>query len=384
MFSVLTLNKISETGTGILSGYNIASECADPDGIILRSFNMHDMELSDSVKAIARAGAGTNNIPVDKYAEKGVVVFNTPGANANAVKELVIASLFLSCRKIYQGISWAQSLKGQDGVAKTVEKGKGEFVGPEVMGKKIGVIGLGAIGVMVANTCKSLGMEVIGYDPYLSVDSAWSLSRSVNKASGLDSIFAECDFISIHIPLNDETKGMFNDEVFDKCKDGLRLLNFSRGELVDNTSIKKAVEGGKVACYVTDFPNEDLLGVDNIVTIPHLGASTPESEENCAVMAANQLKDYLEHGNIVNSVNYPNCSLPYAGKKRICILHLNKPNVVGPITTAVANSNLNIDNMINKSKGSYGYTIIDIDQSQVGSAADDIAALEGVLKVRVI
>lgn len=386
MFNILTLNNISDIGTSNLpkDNYTILSECENPDGIMLRSFNMHEMEIPQSVKAVARAGAGVNNIPIDKCSEKGIVVFNTPGANANAVKELVIASLLLSSRKIAQGISWAQSLKGQEGVAKAVEKGKAAFVGPEIMGKKLGVIGLGAIGVLVANSCKSLGMEVVGYDPYLSVEGAWSLSRSVQKAESLDALYAQCDYITVHIPLNNDTKGMFNDELFAKVKKGLRLLNFSRGELVDDNAVKRAIENGSVSCYVTDFPNENLLGVDGVIPVPHLGASTPESEDNCAVMAALELKDYLEFGNIKNSVNFPDCELPFTGRKRFCILHKNVPNVVGPITTAVAKANLNIDNMINKSKALYACTMIDVDQKDINNAVEEIMKVDGVVSVRVI
>ncbi|MDR1689819.1 MAG: 3-phosphoglycerate dehydrogenase, partial [Clostridiales bacterium] len=297
MYNILTLNKIAEIGTEKLpkETYSVSSECENPDAIMLRSFNMHETQLPKNLKAVARAGAGTNNIPIDKCSESGVVVFNTPGANANAVKELVIASLFLTCRKIYQGINWAQTLKGEgDKVPALVEKGKAQFAGPEIAGKKLGVIGLGAIGGLVANACRDLGMEVLGCDPFISVEGAWGLSRGVHKAANYEEIYAQCDYITIHVPYNDQTRGMFNAEVFGKVKKGLTLLNFSRGELVDNGAVKEALANGSLSCYVTDFPNDELLGADGVIAVPHLGASTYEAEDNCAVMAALQLKDYLE------------------------------------------------------------------------------------------
>jgi len=386
MFNILTLNNISAAGTALLpkENYSLLTECKNPDGILVRSFNMHEMEIPKSVKAIARAGAGTNNIPVDRCTEAGIVVFNTPGANANAVKELVIAALLLSSRKIYQGISWAQTLKGQKDIEKLVEKGKAVFAGPEIAGKKIGVIGLGAIGVLVANTCRSLGMEVIGHDPFLSVNSAWNLSRYVQKADRLDDIYESCDYITVHVPLSTETNFMFNDELFAKVKKGLKLVNFSRGELVDDTAVKNALQNGALGCYVTDFPNENLLGTDGVITIPHLGASTPESEDNCAAMAATQLKDYLEYGNIKNSVNFPDCVLSYTGRKRFCVLHQNIPATVAPITATVAKANLNIDNMINKSKDTVACTMIDVDQDDVKNAAEEIMKIDGIISVKVI
>ncbi len=387
MYKILTLNKISDIGLCNLpkENYEILSEEKNPDGILLRSYSMHEMELPDSLQAVARAGAGVNNIPIEKCSEKGIVVFNTPGANANAVKELVIAGLLLSSRKISQGISWAQSLKGETGVAKLVEKGKGEFVGPEITGKKLGVIGLGAIGVLVANSCHSLGMEVYGFDPFISVDAAWSLSRGVTKASSLEEIYQNCDYITIHVPLNDKTEKMINSRVLETMKKGVRILNFSRGELVCNVGIKKAIDDGTVSSYVTDFPTEELLGCDNIITIPHLGASTPESEDNCAEMAANELRNYLEFGNIINSVNFPDCSLPYtAGTRRICVIHKNVPNVVGPLTTVVAKKSLNIENMINKSKGNYAYTILDVLAEDTLGVEKEIEKVDEVIRVRVI
>ena len=386
MFKIQTLNKISELGLSNLpkERFTVSSDIADPDGIVLRSASMHEMELPKSLLAVARAGAGVNNIPIDRCSEKGIVVFNTPGANANAVKEIVIASLLISSRKITQGVAWAQSLNGQTGVAALVEKGKAEFVGPEIAGKKLGVIGLGAIGVLVANAAVSLGMEVMGYDPFLSVDAAWKISRAVIKAPSVDAILEQCDYITIHVPYSNDTKGMLNEVALSKAKPGVRILNFSRGELVDNKAVVSAVKSGQVGCYVTDFPTEELLGIENIVTIPHLGASTPESEENCATMAVSQIRDYLENGNIKNSVNFPNCELPGIAKRRICVMHQNIPGIIGPITTAIAGKNINIDNMINKSKGNYAYTLIDVDRSELGGVEAELMSLSGVISVRVI
>ncbi len=386
MTKILALNKIAECGLEHLpkTQYEVSSSLENPEGIILRSFSMHEMELPESLLAVARAGAGVNNIPVDKCADKGIVVFNTPGANANAVKELVLAGLLLSSRKITEGINWTQSLAGNEGVAKLVEKGKGEFVGPEIQGKKLGVIGLGAIGVLVANAALELGMEVYGYDPYISVEAAWKLSGRIINTQKLDTIYEQCDYISIHVPLLNDTKNMFNEAVFAKIKKGVRILNMARAELVDNKAIIAALEDGIVASYVTDFPTDEVLGVKNIITIPHLGASTPESEDNCAVMAAIELKDYLEHGNIKNSVNFPDCELEYTGKTRICVIHANVPNIVGPITTACGNKSINIANMINKSKGKYAYTIIDIDNATSEGLEHELLKIDGIIKVRVI
>ncbi|MDR1001548.1 MAG: phosphoglycerate dehydrogenase [Clostridiales bacterium] len=386
MYKILILNNISALGTSHLSAeqFVIGKEIDNPEGILLRSADMHSYESPQSLLAVGRAGAGVNNIPIDKFADEGIVVFNTPGANANAVKELVLAGLILSSRKISEGIAWVQKLEGQTGVAKLVEKGKSQFAGPEIFGKKLGVIGLGAVGVLVANAAHSLGMEVYGYDPYLSVDAAWRLSRGVNKASSIESVLSECDYVSIHIPLNKDTKAMLNSSSFSKVKSGARILNFSRGELVDNAAVKNALASGQIACYVTDFPNEELLGVDGVLPIPHLGASTPESEENCAVMAAQGIKDYLLYGSIKNSVNYPDCDAPYTGKKRFCVLHKNIPHVIAGLTDALAEKGLNIDNMINKSKGAYAYTVIDVDESTADGVNERFAACEGIIRVRVI
>jgi len=322
MFKIQTLNKISSRGLDLLphEDYEYASEIATPDAILVRSYKMLEMEMPASLKAIARAGAGVNNIPIDKCAESGIVVFNTPGANANGVKELVILGLLLSSRKVYEGLNWAKSLIGKgEEVPKLIEKGKSDFSGPEIKGKKLGVIGLGAIGVMVANDAAALGMEVIGCDPYISVDSAWGLSRAVRKSINLDSLISESDYISLHLPIIDKTKGIINRDKFSIMKKGVSILNFARGGLVNNSDLKEAIEAGIVSKYVTDFPDEELLKIDNVVSIPHLGASTPESEENCAVMAVNQVREYLEKGNIINSVNFPDCSMEPSGNKRIII-----------------------------------------------------------------
>jgi D-3-phosphoglycerate dehydrogenase / 2-oxoglutarate reductase len=387
MFTIQKLNNISSKGLDLFSTekYEIASEIANPDAVLVRSYNMNDMELPQKLKAIARAGAGVNNIPVDKCTQKGIVVFNTPGANANAVKELALAALLLSSRKIAQGISWVQTQKGrQDEVPQIVEKGKSAFEGPELYGKTLGVIGLGAIGAMVANDAVSLGMKVIGYDPFISIDSAWGLSRSVAKAESLDHIFSVSDYISIHIPLTDKTKGMINKSRIDSMKNGVRIINLSRGGLIVNTDMIEAMKSGKVACYVTDFPEDELLGVENIICIPHLGASTPESEENCAVMAAKQLIDFLEKGNIKNSVNFPECSLMQTGDNRIIVANDNVPNMVGQVTSILAANRINIADMLHRLKGELGYIIIDIDGEISEETIESIKTVVGVKMVRVI
>ncbi len=385
MYNILTLNKISNVGLEQLtSDYAVSDDCKNPDGILLRSFKMHDMELPETLKAVARCGAGVNNIPLDKCAEKGIVVFNTPGANANAVKELVLTGLLISSRKIVDGCNWAQSLKGTEGVAAAVEKGKAQFVGPEIYGKTLGIIGLGAIGVLVANAAVALGMKVYGFDPYLSVNAAWNLDRHVVKAASMDEIFAESDYITVHVPLTPDTKETFNAANLAKCKDGVRILNFSRGELANNKDMIAAIESGKVARYVVDFPSEETVGVDGIIALPHLGASTPEAEDNCAAMAAKELMDYLENGNIVNSVNYPNCSSPrIAGKDRICILHKDVPAIIGAATGALGEKGINISHMTNNSKGEYAYTILDtapVDDATV----EKIKGINNVISVRVL
>ena len=388
MYNVLTLNSISEVGLSKLNPkkYIIGDNIKDPEGIILRSYDMHEMELPESLAAVARAGAGTNNIPIDKCSEKGIVVFNTPGANANAVKELVLTGIFLSSRKIVEGIEWAKELKGKDNVDKLVEKGKGQFTGPEIMGKKLGVIGLGAIGVLVANAAISLGMEVYGYDPFLSVDSAWSLSSKVKRAGTREELVAACDYITIHVPLNDSTRGMYNKDLFDITKPGARLLNFARGGLVDTAALKEALEKGTITEYITDFPDAEVINLDHVICIPHLGASTPESEENCAEMAAMELKQYLEYGNIKNSVNFPSCSIPYTGKARLAILHRNVKGMVGAVANAISDEGLNIDNMVNNNKGEYAYTLIDVDtfNGKGQEIADRLSKVDGIVKVRIV
>lgn len=365
MFKILTLNKISKVGLGQLSdNYTVSDNEANPDGILLRSFKMHDMELPESLKAVARCGAGVNNIPLDKCAEKGIVVFNTPGANANAVKELVLTGLLLSSRKIMASYAWAQSLQGTEDIAKQVEKGKSNFAGPEIKGKTLGIVGLGAIGVLVANAAVALGMNVIGYDPYFSIKNALALDNAVKFTSNLDDIYAVADYITVHVPATPETKNMINAESLAKCKDGVRLLNFARNELVNVADVKTALESGKVSCYICDFPNEETVGVDGIITLPHLGASTPEAEDNCATMAAKEIMAYLEDGNIVNSVNYPNCSAPrIAGKARVCVLHKNTPNMLAQITAFFGEKGINIEHMTNNAKGDYAYTILDVDNA---------------------
>lgn len=387
MYSVKLLNKISEKGVGVLerNGLTASENLENPDAIMLRSFSMHDMELPLSLKAVARAGAGVNNIPIEKCSEKGIVVFNTPGANANAVKELTVTALFLTSRRIVDSLLWTRSLKEKgEELNQAVEKGKAQFAGPEIKGKKLGVIGLGAIGVMVANAAKSLGMEVQGYDPYISVDSAWGLSRSVIKAASLRSLLEESDYITLHVPLVESTRNMMNAEKFALMKKGARLLNFSRGELVNTEDLVKALNEGIIEAYATDFPNEALLGMEKVIAFPHIGASTPESEENCAVMAANQLADYLKKGTIRNSVNFPSCELAGNFKNRVTIAHYNVPNMVGQITTVLAKNGINISNMINKSKDKLAYTIIDSDSKLPDTVVEELAGIDAVLRVRVL
>ena len=385
MFKILTLNKISKVGLGQLSdNYTVSDNEANPDGILLRSFKMHDMELPESLKAVARCGAGVNNIPLDKCAEKGIVVFNTPGANANAVKELVLTGLLLSSRKIMASYTWAQSLQGTEDIAKQGEKGKSNFAGPEIKGKTLGIVGLGAIGVLVANAAVALGMNVIGYAPYFSIKNALALDNAVKFTSNLDDIYAVADYITVHVPATPETKNMINAESLAKCKDGVRLLNFARNELVNVADVKTALESGKVSCYVCDFPNEETVGVDGIITLPHLGASTPEAEDNCATMAAKEIMAYLEDGNIVNSVNYPNCSAPrIAGKARVCVLHKNTPNILAQITAFFGEKGINIEHMTNNAKGDYAYTILDVDNAD-DSIVASAKAVEGIIAVRVL
>lgn len=386
MYKIKTYNKISKSGLEVFDEkYTIGDEVENADGAIVRSAALHDTEFPASLKAIARAGAGTNNIPIDRCSEQGIVVFNTPGANANAVKELVLAGLFLSSRRVVSGIEWAKTLKGNGAeVGKMVEKGKGAFGGPEIKGKKLGVIGLGAIGVMVANAANHLGMTVYGYDPYLSVKSAWNLNHNAVYINDINEIYANCDYITIHVPLVDSTKKMINADTIAKMKDGVRILNFSRAALVDDAALIAALESGKVAAYVTDFPTDEVLGVDGIIAIPHLGASTPESEDNCASMAAKELIDYIENGNIVNSVNLPEVTMPRSGKNRVCVIHKNVPNMLTKITALVSDDGINIENLLNKSRGDYAYTMLDIGEADIATLEKEISDIEGIIRVRII
>ena len=386
MYNILTLNKISETGLCNFSDeYNCATEIANPDAILVRSAAMHDMEFAENTLAIARAGAGVNNIPIDRCSEEGIVVFNTPGANANAVKELVIAGLLLTSRKIVPAIDWAKTLKGNgDTVPKDVEKGKSAFAGPEILGKTLGVVGLGAIGILVANAAATLGMKVIGYDPFLSEKGKASLNAGVTVTADINDIFTKSDYITLHLPLNADTKGLVSKSTTAVMKDNVRILNFARGELVDTNDIIEALEDGKVAAYITDFPNDALIGATGVIAIPHLGASTPESEDNCAVMAVNQVADYLENGNITNSVNLPAVSVASNGKHSMTIIHKNVAGIVSSITSTLASENVNIDNMVNKSKGEYAYTMIDTDTDVSEEAIKAVTGIESVIRVRVI
>lgn len=387
MYKILCLNKISPTGTKRFGErYTFSPEMKDPDGVLVRSAAMHDMDLPESLLAIARAGAGVNNIPVENCTQKGVAVFNTPGANANAVKELVLCALLLASRKLAPAMDWVKTLKGQgDQVGKLVEKGKSQFAGPEIQGKALGVVGLGAIGILVANAAHSLGMEVYGYDPFLSVDAAWRLSRSVHRSLSLDEIYANCDYITLHLPATADTKGMINGEAIAKMKDGVRVLNFARGELVDSAAMLEALQSGKAAAYVTDFPTDEMLGAENVTALPHLGASTPESEDNCAQMAVDQIKEYLENGNIINSVNLPNLSMAREpGTSRICVIHKNVPGAIADFTAVCGRQSINIENMQSKSRKDYAYTVLDVTGGNASAAAQELAALEANIRVRVI
>lgn len=386
MYNIQTLNKIASCGTDLMSKskYNIGEDVSNPAAILVRSASMHEMELGDDLIAIARAGAGTNNIPIDKCSEKGIVVFNTPGANANAVKELVIAALLISGRKVSAAIDWAKTLKGKgDEVGKLVEKGKSQFAGPEIKGKKLGVIGLGAIGALVANAAVDLGMDVYGVDPHLSVVGALHLSTKVKYVKSNKEIFENCDYITIHVPLTPETKHMINAETIASMKKNVRILNFARGELVDDTAVIEALKNGGMASYVTDFPTDALIGVDGVIALPHLGASTPESEDNCAVMACNELIDYIENGNITNSVNFPNVSMTMTGDAKVCILHKNIEGLINKISAVTTEAKVNIDNMESKSKKDYVYTVLDV-KGKTDGLAEKFKAIDSVLGVRII
>lgn len=386
MKQIHCLNAISNYGTDLLTAdYTLTDESKDALGILVRSAAMHDMEFGDNLLAIGRAGAGVNNIPLDACAQKGIVVFNTPGANANGVKELVIAGLMLASRDILGGIAWCQTIKDDPAVAKAVEKGKGKFAGCEIRGKKLGVIGLGAIGAEVANAAAGLGMEVYGYDPFISVNAAWMLTRDVKHITSVDTIYKECDYITVHVPLMDETKQMICKRTMDMMKDGVVILNFARDLLVNDDDMAQALSSGKVKKYITDFPNPKSANMPGVIAIPHLGASTEESEDNCAKMAVQELMDYLDHGNITNSVNYPDCDMGICkAASRISVLHMNVPNMIGQITGTLAAGNVNISDMTNKSKDQYAYTMLDLEHEPDQDTIQKLNEITGVLRVRVI
>ena len=387
MLNIQKLNSISPVYQGILpeTEYNVAYEVENPDAIMVRSASMHDMPINDNLLCVGRAGAGVNNIPLDKMAEHGVVVFNSPGANANAVKELVLAGLLLASRKIADGIQWCKGLTpGEQTVEKQVEAGKKQFVGPELAGKTLGVIGLGAIGLQVANAGVALGMDVLGYDPYISVDNAWRLSRSVTHALSLDEVIEKSDYITLHVPLTDGNRGMIDAGAISRMKNTAALLNFARGPLVNVDDVKEALEQGQLRVYVTDFPEAALVGVRNVVLTPHLGASTPESEDNCVRMVARQINDYIKYGSIVNSVNYPNCPLGRPTMPRISILHKNVPNVLGAITQIISAESLNIENMVNQSRGSFAYTVLDVDAKPSVLLRTKLLALDTIYRARLL
>ncbi len=384
MLKVKLMNKIAKVGTDVLSPlrYEVSANVQDEDAIMVRSAILHDMQFAPSLRAIARSGAGVNNIPIERCTEEGIVVFNTPGANANAVKELAIAALVLASRDILGGVKWVESLQGQENVAKTVEAGKSAFVGHELAGKTLGVIGLGAIGGMVANAAISLGMSVMGYDPYITAKAAWSLAPSVRQASDYGEIFKNCDYITLHVPATPQTKAMINKKTIAQMKDGVRILNLARADLVNSADIKASLEGGKVACYVTDFPTDETAGVKGVIAIPHLGASTIESEDHCAIMAAQQLDEFLTCGNIKNSVNFPSVSIPASNKPRVCIMNKNIPNMLSQITSAFSSQNINIENLANGSKGEVAYTIVETNVEADEKILKDLSDIEGVFGVR--
>ncbi|MBQ2564447.1 MAG: phosphoglycerate dehydrogenase [Oscillospiraceae bacterium] len=387
MAKIKTINNISEVGTDILKerGYTVSAEIENPDGIIIRSANILDFEPNDNLLAIARAGAGYNNIPVERCTKEGVVVFNSPGANAEAVKELEMCELILASRDVLGSIEWVKSISDMgDEIPALVEKGKSSFAGPELMGKTLGVIGLGATGALVANMGLALGMKVYGYDPYLSVDAAWRLDQDIIHADELSELLPYCDYISINVPYTDDTKGMFNRKVFKKMKDGVRITNESRAEVVNDDDMLKAIKEGKVARYVTDFPTAKLINQPNVICLPHLGACTPESEEKCALMAAEELYDYIENGNIRNSVNFPTARLDRLGNCRLCVIHRNVPNMLTSFLQKVGETNINVEHMINKSRGEYAYTIIDLSDTIPDNVTTRIQAMEEVLRVRVL
>ena len=382
---VRLMNKISQEGLKRLPAdrYEVGEDLDHADAIMVRSASLHDAEFEPELKCIARAGAGVNNIPLDRCSEQGIVVFNTPGGNSNAVKELTIAGLLLASRKIVKGIEWVKTLD-PEGIAKAVEKGKSQFAGPEIAGKKLGVIGLGAIGVQVANAAAALGMDVYGYDPYISVRAAWTLKARIHHISELKAIFEECDYITLHLPLMDSTRGMLNEEAFAQMKDDVRIVNFARDALVDEDALAAAIAQGKVAAYVTDFARPKLIALDQVIITPHLGASTPESEDNCARMAANEIRDYLEWGNIRNSVNMPELALNPSARNRICIINRNVPNMVAKIASKLGECGINIENMANKARGNHAYTIVETNDTIDQAAIEEIRRSEGIIRVRVI
>lgn len=386
MFQYACLNPIAKVGLDLFSdNYEKTEDVQGAQAVLVRSASMHDMDLPEGLLAVARAGAGVNNIPLDRCAENGVVVFNTPGANANGVKEIVIAGMLLASRDIIGGVEWAKENQGEADIAKLAEKQKKQFAGSEISGKKLGVIGLGAIGVQVANAAIHLGMEVLGYDPYISVNAAWNLSRSVKHIGNVDDIYKECDFITIHVPLLDATRGMINEGAFSKMKDGVVLLNFARDVLVDEDAAMAAIASGKLKKYVTDFANPTVAGKEGVILTPHLGASTEESEDNCAMMAVREIRDYLENGNIVHSVNYPDCNMGGCDKAgRVAILHKNMKGMIGKFSTAFGNADINIEDMTNKSKGDFAYTLLDIGTPMTDDVAAQLQAMEGVIQVRVV
>ena len=386
MRNICCLNQISHYGTDRLTGdYKLVDDIKDAEGILVRSASLHETEFPAGLQAIARAGAGVNNIPLDECAKKGIVVFNTPGANKNGVKELVLAGLFLTSRDVVGGIGWCREHAGEEDIAKKMEKSKKAFAGNEIKGKKLGVVGLGAIGAEVANAATHLGMEVYGYDPYISVNAAWRLSRNVKHITNVDTIFQECDYITVHVPLLESTKGMINKEKLDMMKDGVVILNFARDTLVNDDDMAAALEAGKVARYVSDFPNPKVVHMKHVILTPHLGASTRESEDNCAVMAVQEITDYLENGNIKNSVNYPACDMGVCqAASRIAVLHMNIPNMIGQITAILAAQGVNISDMTNKSRDKYAYTLLDLEHKPEETTVEKLKAIEGVLRVRVV
>ena len=387
MNKILTLNNISVAGLDRLprDGYEVSSECSAPDAIILRSYKMHDMDIADSLKAVGRAGAGTNNIPIDKMSENGVAVFNAPGANANAVKELVIAGMLIGCRNLCQAWNYTRNLEGENAaISKAVEQGKKDYAGFELPGKTLGVVGLGAIGRYVANAALDLGMNVIGYDPGITVEGAWQLSSTVQKAASIEELLAKVDFVTFHVPLIEATKNMINAERIKVMKDNAIILNFARDGIVDDAAVLEALNSKKLYAYVCDFPSNEIKGHERVVSLPHLGASTAEAEDNCAIMVADQVRDYLENGNVKNSVNFPAVSMARNGSNRITVVNSNVPNMVGQISTALASANLNILDMLNKSRDELAYTIIDVDAEPQQALVDQIESIDGVLAVRVI